>query len=221
MLILLITYYGNEMWQEGCAYSFDTKLLARMHASSSSPRLPVSTCVTVSTPPSLTHSRRLLLRILSTVGSCEIPLLPIFFFFFQITIEIAFIFEKGGEEDTFQFVEKASEEGSVKPTSWASMIEPGVRGQWEAADRLCTVASLPTIKLRQVCPPWRVVWAVYSARHSPLNEQLNTHLYDAFAVTVNKKGEGGRDRSVVDHPDFERVCELVQVHRFYLRAVDN
>lgn len=33
-------------------------------------------------PPSLTHSRRLLLRILSTVGSCEIPLLPIFFFFF-------------------------------------------------------------------------------------------------------------------------------------------
>lgn len=82
MLILLITYYGNEMWQEGCAYSFDTKLLARMHASSSSPRLPVSTCVTVSTPPSLTHSRRLLLRILSTVGSCEIPLLPIFFFFF-------------------------------------------------------------------------------------------------------------------------------------------
>lgn len=43
---------------------------------------------------------------------------------------------------------------------------------------------------------WRVVWAVYSARHSPLNEQLNTHLYDAFAVTVNKKGEGGRGRSV-------------------------
>lgn len=76
------------------------------------------------------------------------------------------------------------------------MAEPGVRGQWAAADRLCTVASLPTIKLRQVCPPWRVVWAVYSARHSPLNEQLNTHLYDAlFAVTVNKR-EGREEASV-------------------------
>lgn len=59
--------------------------------------------------------------------------------------------EERGTGDTFQFIEKASEEGSVKPTSWAWMIEPGVRGQWEAADRLCTVASLPTIKLRQVC----------------------------------------------------------------------
>lgn len=58
------------------------------------------------------------------------------------------------------------------------------------------MASLPTIKLRQVCPPWRVVWAVYSARHSPLNEQLNTHLYDAlFAVTVNKR-EGREEASV-------------------------
>lgn len=79
-------------------------------------------------------------------------------------------------------------EESVKARVWSSQVYEV--SEQAGADRLCTVASLPTIKLRQVCPPWRVVWAVYSARHSPLNEQLNTHLYDAFAVTVNKKGEG-------------------------------
>ena len=79
-------------------------------------------------------------------------------------------------------------EESVKARVWSSQVYEV--SEQAGVDRLCTVASLPTIKLRQVCPSWRVVWAVYSARHSPLNEQLNTHLYDAFAVTVNKKGEG-------------------------------
>lgn len=55
-----------------------------------------------------------------------------------------------------------------------------------AADRLCTVASFPTIKLRQVSALAACVWAaaVHSSWHSrrlPLTVLPDTHLYDAAA----------------------------------------
>lgn len=80
------------------------------------------------------------------------------------------------------------------------------------ADRLCTVASSPTIKLRQVCPLCaRCVGrgTAYSARHSPLSVQLNTHLYDAY------RGDGWEKSRDQRHPVFVGTTHALLTLRKY------
>lgn len=123
----------------------------------------------------------------------EYSLFPIFF---QTTIEIALIIEKGGEgHRRYVSIYRKGERGGECEANELG-LDDRARCTRSVRSGRSFMHSGFFADNKIAASVWRVVWAVYSARHSPLNEQLNTHLYDAFAVTVNKKGEGGRGRSV-------------------------